>query len=512
MDKPSILIAMNDKAEINAYAPMLSEAGFKVAIAHDGTDALQAALKTPPDAIIAEIELKGIPGDRLLEILKTNPAASNIPLLLISGSMADVRGFRPGFDGFALRPLNPEELVSRIRKMAETHGANKTGRANVIEGVLKHMSIADIIQFLHINKKEGELRITCPPERGAVYVKNGDIYDARLEAAGAEKALFRLLAWNSGRFEFIPCEIHLSREIRSSTSAALMEGMRQIDELKKIRGALPQMDALLMPKASPEALPKGLKPVFYDVLRHAGLGRNMGEIVGRLNYPDYEVCAAIAALLSKGMLEAGGPAGGHKDSAEDLITPDEAVMLRNAIARQASNASCKAQGRGGGRIQLISGSGDAARRFINRCSTIRGFSEDGKNALYGISRENPFGIAGSIRFYGITDVIIFAVPGVTGAGPLCRSFSSGLIGLILLLDKASLGSVSEIKSLKEFMLTDKKVPCAHVFMSQGKTEDMALELRKAFNVREDEANSFFIVNQDSGPADVFRHIIRGNIT
>ncbi|MEK6531720.1 MAG: DUF4388 domain-containing protein, partial [Deltaproteobacteria bacterium] len=401
MDKPSILIAMNDKDEINAYAPMLSEAGFKVAISHDGTEALQAALKTLPDAIIAEIELKGIPGDRLLEILKTNPAASNIPLLLISGSMTEVRGFRPGFDGFALRPLNPEELVSRIRKMAETHGAGKTGRANVIEGVLKHMSIADIIQFLHINKKEGELRITCPPERGTIYVKNGDIYDARIEGAGGEKALFRLLAWNSGWFEFIPCEIHLSREIRSSTSGALMEGMRQIDELKKIEGTLPRKDALLMPKALPEALPKGLKPVFYDVLRHAAPGRNMREIVSRLNYPDYEVCAAIAALLSKGMLEAIGQADGHKEGEQDVITPDEAVMLRNAIARQASSASCKAQGRGGGRIQLISGSGDAARRFINRCSTLRGFSGDWKNALYGVSHENPFGIAGSIRFYGI---------------------------------------------------------------------------------------------------------------
>ncbi len=511
MDKPSILIAMNDRGEINAYGHALAEAGFRLETAHDGADALQIALKTMPVAIIAEIELRGIPGARLLEILKANPNTSRIPLLLISGSMAEVRGFRPGFDSFALRPLNLEELSARIRKMAEPRELNKTGRANVIEGVLKHMSIPDIIQFLHINKKEGELRVSCPPQKGTIYVKKGDIFNARLESATAEKALYRLLAWNSGWFEFIPCEVHLSKGIRGSASAVLMEGMRQMDELKKIRKALPGKDAVLRTTVQPTALPKGLKPIFHDCLNIAANGVAMDAFISRLSYTDYECSAAIAALLSKGMLEVSLPRPARADNAEELITPDEAVMLRNAVAGQRSFAPSGERGR----ILLISNSGEASRKFLSLCSSVRGFSEESRDALYEVSHENPFGTTGAIRFYGIIDVIIFAVPAFHGAVQLCEAFSSGIIGLMLLWDeKDAPESVLELRAIKESALSNKTIPAAHCMLTDGKGGDKAAEFKKAFNIASasnGDADCFFAINQDSGLTGVLRHIIRDYI-
>jgi DNA-binding response OmpR family regulator len=83
-----------------------------------------------------------------------------VPFLFLSENDAEVEGFRIGKDSFLKRPFKWEELFVRLRNIVllQTDGTRPRGTKE-IEGSLSNMSLADLLQILHLNKKEGELKL-----------------------------------------------------------------------------------------------------------------------------------------------------------------------------------------------------------------------------------------------------------------------------------------------------------------------------------------------------------------
>ena len=99
-----ILVADDDLERLNAIAAQLQREGFLVIQAQDGLEALDRAREEPPDAIILNLLLRRIDGLRVTEILKSNPATTNIPVLLTAGVHVDAdegkRALAAGADRF----------------------------------------------------------------------------------------------------------------------------------------------------------------------------------------------------------------------------------------------------------------------------------------------------------------------------------------------------------------------------------------------------------------------------
>ena len=110
-----ILVAEDDPERLKALVDRLQKEGFTVLSAQDGLEALDRAREEVPDAIILNLLLRRIDGLRVCEILKSNPATTNIPVLLMAGVHVDPdegqRALAAGADRF-LSDLGPLSTAS----------------------------------------------------------------------------------------------------------------------------------------------------------------------------------------------------------------------------------------------------------------------------------------------------------------------------------------------------------------------------------------------------------------
>jgi two-component system copper resistance phosphate regulon response regulator CusR len=95
----------------------LSESGYAVESALDGTDGLHAALTGNHDLVILDVMLPGIDGFAVLTALRT---AKQTPVLMLTarGKTDDkVRGFDLGADDYLVKPFQFPELLARVRAL-----------------------------------------------------------------------------------------------------------------------------------------------------------------------------------------------------------------------------------------------------------------------------------------------------------------------------------------------------------------------------------------------------------
>lgn len=144
-------------------------------------------------------------------------------------------------------------------------------KAKPLSGNLSAMGLADLLQNLAQNRKSGMLELSGPRE-GKIWVREGSVIGAQSMPVSGQKALFRMLAWNEGEFEFnaLPSSFRADEageQIDSTVETLLMEGFRQFDEIEKIRKGLPKKSAPLKLKHKLTAPLSKLHPRVLDVLQ-----------------------------------------------------------------------------------------------------------------------------------------------------------------------------------------------------------------------------------------------------
>lgn len=83
----TILVADDDKVHVHLLTNLLKKRGFNVAVAYDGLQAWSTALRSKPDAIILDIHMPAGTGLEVLRKLKMSTKTSQIPVIVVSGSV-----------------------------------------------------------------------------------------------------------------------------------------------------------------------------------------------------------------------------------------------------------------------------------------------------------------------------------------------------------------------------------------------------------------------------------------
>ena len=116
----TILLADDDRVQTLMLSTRLKAKGFKVIVAYDAIQAWMAAIRTPPDVIILDIQMPGGTGIAVLNQLKASPKTSQIPVIVLSGSIdpemvSRVKGL--GADEFLPKPVDLDRLYHSLSSL-----------------------------------------------------------------------------------------------------------------------------------------------------------------------------------------------------------------------------------------------------------------------------------------------------------------------------------------------------------------------------------------------------------
>ncbi|MBC7252575.1 MAG: DUF4388 domain-containing protein [Actinobacteria bacterium] len=232
-----------------------------------------------------------------------------------------------------------------------------------LKGSLKDFSLPDLFQLLNFGKKNGTLNLIRGQARGYICFRNGEVFFAttnwkrqslgmKLLGAGIitraqleealelqkttargqrlgqllirlgyitkeqlevfveeqiQDAVFEMLRWTDGEFEFQPGVVFPEEDIglSISTEELIMEGSRRLDEWNRIEKKIPNLDTVfkMTSMQGREAAQISLTPEEWMVLTHVDGEKTVRQIVEKTGMSTLHTCKILYGLISSGLLE-----------------------------------------------------------------------------------------------------------------------------------------------------------------------------------------------------------------
>jgi len=179
-----------------------------------------------------------------------------------------------------------------------------------LTGSLAELPLTALIEMTSLGGKSG--RLTLFDEEGAVCgelaFRDGRLVGAVCGELGAEKAFYALLALKEGAFDFDPAAELDDESCNLPTESLLMEGMRRLDELRRLRHELPaQARVRLLGGEAQDELERRVL---------GGLGpraRLLGDLVEGLlvggDADEHDALKALQRLAARGVVRVKTPRG-----------------------------------------------------------------------------------------------------------------------------------------------------------------------------------------------------------
>lgn len=134
-----VLLVDDDQATREVLRRYLVRAGFDVAEATDGIDALDQMGRQPADLVILDLMLPGMDGLDVCTRLRTGSATRDVLILMLTalGSESDrVVGLEHGADDYVVKPFSPREVTLRVGGLLNRRQSDTRGTAPIVDADL----------------------------------------------------------------------------------------------------------------------------------------------------------------------------------------------------------------------------------------------------------------------------------------------------------------------------------------------------------------------------------------
>lgn len=115
------ILLVDDNTELlDLLRESLKSAGYSIATATDGVEALKKANSLEPDLIVLDLVLPELDGFAVCETLKKAHNTASIPVILLTGlssQFARFAGLESGAAEFVTKPVSPKQLISKIQEL-----------------------------------------------------------------------------------------------------------------------------------------------------------------------------------------------------------------------------------------------------------------------------------------------------------------------------------------------------------------------------------------------------------
>jgi two-component system, chemotaxis family, chemotaxis protein CheY len=115
------VLVVDDSATVRQQvATALSQAGFQVVEASDGSQGLNRAKQGGIDCVISDVNMPIMNGIEMVTLIKQDPILSSTPVVMLTteGSKELIaKAKQAGASGWIVKPFKAEMLVAAVRKL-----------------------------------------------------------------------------------------------------------------------------------------------------------------------------------------------------------------------------------------------------------------------------------------------------------------------------------------------------------------------------------------------------------
>ncbi|MGH9213077.1 MAG: response regulator [Acidimicrobiales bacterium] len=171
----TVLLVEDEHSFVEALTVGLKREGFRVQVAHDGSEALDLFDAVRPDLVLLDVMLPKISG---IDVCRELRRRSQVPIIMVTakGSEIDtVVGLEVGADDYVTKPYRLRELVARMRAVL---------RRRASEATLVNRSNGDVLEVgdVRLDSERHEVEVRGTPVR--LPLKEFELLEILLANAG----------------------------------------------------------------------------------------------------------------------------------------------------------------------------------------------------------------------------------------------------------------------------------------------------------------------------------------
>jgi CheY-like chemotaxis protein len=289
-----------------------SQGEWQIFLAQNAGKALIILQEHAIDLAVIDVQMPVVDGIQFLALLSRKyPAVQKVTLSAYADDASRAACLNHGAELFLEKPRDPADLEILFATLLELARHKPTIAG--FRGVLRQVSLQDVIQMECLNRNSSILEINAGPWQGQIFIKDGAIIHAQAADRNGEAALNKILTLKGGEFNLRPYTDPPVQTIDGSWEFLLMEAARASDEASENAEPEPETPAQLvaslpppqpiMPKPAPPLRPPSIpvtpKPAQTAPGAQAGLGITLPPPVGNrpVRIDEMVVCSARGEVL-----------------------------------------------------------------------------------------------------------------------------------------------------------------------------------------------------------------------
>ncbi len=225
---------------------LLSSRGFTVQEAADADEGLALALEHRPWLILSDVRMPRRDGFALCAEVRSHSLIRQTPFLFLSGwddYSARYHGLELGADDFLSKETPVRELLLRLQLALRRHlDLGRHDPRSGMEGQLQVMGAPGVLQVCHLTRLTGTLTAEAGPQHIEIRFRDGEIVEGESPSNVGVEAVYDFLAWDEGRFRFVPGDPGGDRPLAESFNFLVLEGCRRLDERRRENGGGDQQE------------------------------------------------------------------------------------------------------------------------------------------------------------------------------------------------------------------------------------------------------------------------------
>jgi DNA-binding response OmpR family regulator len=198
-DRHARILAVDDEPRyLEIIRFNLQTAGYQVATAGSGEEAVDAFEGEEPSLIVLDVMLPGIDG---FEVLRRIRERSSVPVIMLTAKGAEedkVQGLRLGADDYVTKPFSAQELLARVEAvLRRAQPPQRSDRLEIgdlqIDQAQKQVSVGG--RAVRLSPTEYRLLVYLAEQAGVVLSRDDLLTHVWGEAYKGEDEILRVTLW-----------------------------------------------------------------------------------------------------------------------------------------------------------------------------------------------------------------------------------------------------------------------------------------------------------------------------